>query len=68
MFVNKLSHILRGHITKSKRCFNEKSSTHYFHVKTKILPDFQICISVPLRGITAKTPWQFLLPKLSTFF
>ena len=25
-----------------------KSSTHYFHVKTKILADFQICISVPL--------------------
>ena len=25
-----------------------KSSTYYFHVKTKILADFQICISVPL--------------------
>ena len=25
-----------------------KSSTHYFHVKTKILADFEICISVPL--------------------
>ena len=25
-----------------------KSSTHYFHLKTKILADFQICISVPL--------------------
>ena len=27
-----------------------KSSTYYFHMKTKILADFQICISVPLRG------------------
>ena len=26
-----------------------KSSTYYFHVKTKILVDFQICISVPLK-------------------
>ena len=26
-----------------------KSSTYYFHIKTKILADFQICISVPLR-------------------
>ena len=25
-----------------------KSSTYYFHVKTKILANFQICISVPL--------------------
>ena len=35
-------------ISKSKRCFNVKSSTLYFHMKTKILADFQICISVPL--------------------
>ena len=27
-----------------------KSSTYYFHRKTKILADFQICISVPLIG------------------
>ena len=25
------------------------SSTYYFHIKTKILADFQTCISVPLR-------------------
>ena len=25
-----------------------KSSAYYFHIKTKILADFQICISVPL--------------------
>ena len=27
-----------------------KSSTYYIHMKTKILADFQICISVPLRS------------------
>ena len=27
-----------------------KSSTYYFHVKTKILADFQNCISVPLNA------------------
>ena len=36
------------HISKSKMCFNEKSSAYYFHLKTKALADFQICISVPL--------------------
>ena len=33
---------------KSKMCFNTKSSTYYFHMKTELLTDFQICISVPL--------------------
>ena len=42
-------HILRAHISKSKRCFNMKSSANYFHMTTKILADFQICISVPLK-------------------
>ena len=37
-----------AHISKRKRCFNVKSPTYYFHVKTKILADFQICISVSL--------------------
>ena len=27
-----------------------KPSTYYFHIETKILPDFQICISVPLKS------------------
>ena len=35
-------------ISKSKKYFNVKSSTYYFHMKKKILADFQICISVPL--------------------
>ena len=43
------SHILRAHISKSKRSFNAKSLTNYFHMTTKILADFQICISVTLR-------------------
>ena len=33
---------------ENKRCFNVKSSTYYFYMKTKILAEFQICISVPL--------------------
>ena len=36
---------------ESKRNFNVKSSTYYFHIKTKILVDFQFGISVPLRFI-----------------
>ena len=42
-------HISRASISKSKRRFNVKSSAYYFHMKTKMLSDFQICISVPLR-------------------
>ena len=42
------SRISRVHISKSKRCFNVKSSIYYLHMKTKILADFQICIIVPL--------------------
>ena len=37
-----------AHILKSERCFNVKSSTYYFHMKTNKLADFQICIRVPL--------------------
>ena len=48
MFVKKHSRISRAHISKSKICFNVKSSAYYFRMKTKILADFQICISVPL--------------------
>ena len=31
-----------------KFCFNVKSSTYYFHIKTDILVDFQILIGVPV--------------------
>ena len=44
-------------------CFNMKFST-YFHMKTKILADYQICISVPLSQNNSfhnlgLTPFQF---------
>ena len=42
-------HISRVHISKSKSWFNVNSSTYYLHMETKILADFQIYISVPLR-------------------
>ena len=32
---------------KVKSILNIKSTTYYFHMKTKVLVDFQICISVP---------------------
>ena len=48
MFVTNFLHISRTRISKRKRCFNVKSSTSCFHVKAKILTDFEICISVPL--------------------
>ena len=41
-----ISHV-RAHVSQSKRCFNVKSSTYYFPMKTKILADFQIFVSVP---------------------
>ena len=34
---------------KENRCFNVKSSAYYFHMKTNILADFQICISVTFK-------------------
>ena len=44
-FVNaKIFQVILG-----KSCFNVKCAT-YFHVKTKILADFQICVSMPLRS------------------
>ena len=36
-----------------------KSSTYYFLTKTKILTNFQICISVPLKQ-TSKNEWQLI--------
>ena len=44
------SHISRAHISKCKCSFNVKSTTYYFHVKTKILADFQIWITVPSKN------------------
>ena len=54
MFVNKLftrANFSCAHISKTKRCFNMKPSIYHFHMKTKILADLQICISVPLKHL-----------------
>ena len=48
MFFKKLFKYLTCANLKSKRCLNVKSLTYYFHMKTKILTEFQICISVSL--------------------
>ena len=51
MFLNvckQTIHISQVHISQNVEGFNVKSSTYYFHVKTKRLADFQICISDPL--------------------
>ena len=37
---------------KSKQCYSAKPSTYHFYVKTKILLDLHICISVPLNATT----------------
>ena len=44
-----LSRVSHAHLSKIERRFNVKFSTYCFHMKAKILADFQICISVPLR-------------------
>ena len=64
-----LSHISLAHISKSKRCFNVKSSRYYFHVKTKILVNFQIRISVPLTFflIQETIPQWSIVKNLSLF-
>ena len=46
LFCVYFSHISRAHISKRERCFNAKSLTYYFHVKTKVLADFEICIKL----------------------
>ena len=48
VFVNSVNNISLTHISKSKRGFDVKFSAYYFNTKTKILVDFQICISAPL--------------------
>ena len=48
MFVNKRFAYLTCAYLKTQKCLNVKSSARYFHAKTNILADFQICIRVPL--------------------
>ena len=57
MFVNKLFTYITCTISKSKRCLNVKSSTYYFHMKTKILAKLQICVSVTLKTLVQKFPY-----------
>ena len=58
MFVNKLFTYLT--------CFNLKSSTCYFHMKTKILADFQIYVNVPLTIFAKGSNLDFKLWFLNT--
>ena len=64
MFLNvckQTFHIIsRAQISKSKRCFDVKSSTYNFHMK--ILADCQICISVPLIQWKSGTRHESLRP------
>ena len=47
MFVNKhFKYLARAYLRKYKG-YGEILSEHYIYVKTKMLADFQICISVP---------------------
>ena len=61
MFVNKLFTYLTWAYLRKQKVFNVKSSTYYFHMKTKALADFQICISVPLTFTEKASIYFFLL-------
>ena len=72
MFVNKLFSISRGHISKHNRWFSVKSWTYYFYVKTKMLTNFQICITCilltsfyPLLFVQSLASFKALLSRLS---
>ena len=41
-------------------CFNVKSLTYYFYMKTDILADFQVSISVQLKQEALRTGITFL--------
>ena len=51
---------------KVKGVFNMKSLTYYFHIKTRVMADFQICISVPLMASLSPT-FQKKLTYLTNF-
>ena len=65
MFVNQLFTHLTCAYLKSKSCFIAKFSTYYFHMKTKILTDFQICIRVLLSNSFEFTKW-FILVRINS--
>ena len=41
-----------------------KSSAYYFHVKTRVWADFQICIDVPLKHILHDNSRKLILQKI----
>ena len=49
------------HISESKRCYNVIPSVYYFYVKTKMLADFQICISVSSIFLTFVSLFSFIV-------
>ena len=48
MFFNKYFKHFGCVYLKSEQCYNVKSSTYYFYMKTKILAGIHICVRVPL--------------------
>ena len=60
MLVKRLFAYLMCAYLKSERCFNVNFSAYHFHMKAKILADFQIYISIPLRIIYSK-PYILIL-------
>ena len=48
MFVNKHFMKTGACISQSKQFYNAKPSAYYFYMRTKILLNFGICVSVPL--------------------
>ena len=56
-FVNKYFIYLECVYLRIKKPHNARHSAYYFHVKTKIMVDFHICVSVPLRCGLVK-PWS----------
>ena len=53
---------------KSKRDFNVKSSTNYFHVKTEVSEDLQICISMLLSLLSVPLRRLYRTSCLRVFF
>ena len=47
------------YISESKRYYNVQPLVCYFYVKTKMLANFQICISVPLMCLISNGSWQY---------
>ena len=46
-----ISYISGAYISEIKQCYNAKHSAYHFYVKTRILADFDIFISVPVTKI-----------------